>query len=128
MGLECEVIEGVYGAKVPAQEREQLVDDEESLRLRRMKLTAGELGCTLSHLSIYRKIIEEGCELALVLEDDMVFLPDFQPFFERVSALPAATDVLLLGHNNANGGAALASLWGKLRWNGVVLSRPSVKP
>ena len=32
-----------------------------------------EIGCTLSHMEALRKIHEDGCEFALVLEDDVSF-------------------------------------------------------
>ena len=37
------------------------------------QLQDGELGCALSHLNIYRKILADGIQSALVLEDDVVF-------------------------------------------------------
>lgn len=35
-------------------------------------ITPSELGCTLSHLSIYKKIIESNIKYALILEDDVI--------------------------------------------------------
>ncbi len=35
-----------------------------------VEATPGEIGCTLSHMKAIRKIHEDGCEFALVLEDD----------------------------------------------------------
>lgn len=44
-------------------------------------MTDGEIGCSLSHLSVYRRMLREGVEKALVLEDDAVFAPEFAAFF-----------------------------------------------
>ncbi|HHF3697472.1 TPA: lipooligosaccharide biosynthesis galactosyltransferase LsgD, partial [Haemophilus influenzae] len=45
-------------------------------------VTKGEIGCTLSHLSVYQKIIEDNDiaedSYALVCEDDALFHSDFQ--------------------------------------------------
>ncbi|MWN05660.1 glycosyltransferase family 25 protein [Gilliamella sp. Pas-s95] len=48
-------------------------------------LTKGEIGCALSHLNIYKKIIQNNLPYALILEDDAVLdrkLPDFLNSFK----------------------------------------------
>lgn len=40
-------------------------------------MTAGEIGCFLSHYSIWQKIVENNQEYVLVLEDDLRFEPYF---------------------------------------------------
>lgn len=42
-------------------------------------LTKGEIGCTLSHIRIYEKIIQEGLDYALILEDDAVLDDNINP-------------------------------------------------
>jgi len=37
----------------------------------------GEFGCYHSHLGMWRAFLETGAPVALVLEDDYVFHPDF---------------------------------------------------
>ena len=37
-----------------------------------LKLTKGEIGCALSHLAIYKKIVKEDIPMALILEDDAI--------------------------------------------------------
>jgi glycosyl transferase, family 25 len=39
--------------------------------------TPGALGCSLSHLEVYRRIRNDGIEVAVILEDDVTLLPDF---------------------------------------------------
>ncbi len=41
------------------------------------KLLSGEIGCALSHMRIWEKIIKEGHELACILEDDVTLLEGF---------------------------------------------------
>jgi glycosyl transferase family 25 len=41
------------------------------------KLSAGEVGCYASHLSIAQKIVAEGLPYAVVLEDDAILADDF---------------------------------------------------
>ena len=44
----------------------------------------GSAGCALSHLSIYRKIIEDGLDVALILENDVVLPADLDKLSEEV--------------------------------------------
>ena len=45
----------------------------------------GSAGCALSHLGIYRKIIEDGLDVALILEDDVVLPADLNKLSQEVS-------------------------------------------
>ena len=41
-------------------------------------MTLGEVGCFLSHYTIWNKVLDEGLERVLVLEDDIDFEPRFR--------------------------------------------------
>ncbi len=63
-------------------------------------MSRGEVGCALSHLGVYRKMLEDGAEFALVLEDDALLgddlpavLADLQQHLD-----PARPDAVLLSH------------------------------
>lgn len=58
------------------------------------KLSAGELGCALSHMSIYHKMVEENIELALILEDDCLLSPDFGKVLPEILNTQSKWDVL----------------------------------
>jgi len=77
---------------------EQLVALCESEARERFGLTRGKVGCAYTKYRLYRTIVEEGIECALVLEDDVELPPDFP---QLVAALePELRDdeiVLLLG-------------------------------
>ena len=44
----------------------------------------GEIGCFISHLQIYERVVKEGHKWTLILEDDAIFCPDFK---EKLSIL-----------------------------------------
>ena len=48
-----------------------------SLIALRKKMTAGQLGDTLSHLAIYHKMIDGNIPAALIFEDDGILAPFF---------------------------------------------------
>lgn len=72
LGITYERIPAVYGkALSPKQRKEQFCRFRSFAALGR-KMSDGEIGCALSHIFIYRKMIAEEIPLALVLEDDVV--------------------------------------------------------
>lgn len=46
-------------------------------------MTLGEIGCFLSHYKIWERMVDEGLEEVLVLEDDIKFEPFFKVNFNK---------------------------------------------
>ena len=58
-------------------------------------LTAGEVGCYLSHLSAWRTLIERKHNTALICEDDLVWDTDANAIMDRFMAeVPSDWDIL----------------------------------
>lgn len=66
-GIECEVIEAVAGKELPHE-----ILHTSSFDYPNNFLTKGVIGCTMSHLYIYSRIISENLPYALILEDDII--------------------------------------------------------
>ncbi|ERT12746.1 glycosyltransferase family 25 protein [Photorhabdus temperata] len=64
--LDVEIINAINGKQLSKDELMKLSRDFYS-----NGMTLGELGCSLSHLSVYQKIIDENIPLALIMEDDV---------------------------------------------------------
>jgi len=61
-------------------------------------LTRGGIGCYLSHLSIYKKIIESNIEYGIIFEDDCVISEDFYSRLQvGLNKIPKDWDIFLLG-------------------------------
>lgn len=61
------------------------------------KITAGELGCTCSHLSLWKKIANDSAENALIFEDDIKLRPNFnQHLTHLLTAAPRKFDIIYL--------------------------------
>jgi len=43
------------------------------------QMSSGEIGISISHLNVYKKILQENYNLCLILEDDAIILDDFLP-------------------------------------------------
>jgi glycosyl transferase family 25 len=60
-----------------------------------------EIGCALSHLKIFRQIVDEKIELACILEDDNDYSKDFKDLLVTGNLFTADWDILYLGHHSA---------------------------
>ena len=79
-GLDYEIITAIDGRDLDLSDP-TIVDPslpflDPSLPVVDIGLAAGTAGAALSHLSVYRKIIADGLDAALVLEDDVVLPAD----------------------------------------------------
>ena len=61
-------------------------------------LTNGSIGCFLSHLKIYQKIVDNNIPMAIILEDDCVFNLDKEKFWNQINKInmPQDTDMIIL--------------------------------
>lgn len=80
LGLEFEIVNAIDGRK--------LTESEIILSTRPLSyaIERGEIGCSLSHLSVYARMIADDVSSALILEDDAIpsqDLPDILKHLER---------------------------------------------
>ncbi len=103
-GVRYQFFPAVDGKTLTPQQR-ACYSEEESLRHMRRPLTNGEIGCALSHLQIYEKMVAEDIAELLILEDDAVIEKDFFPIiFQRAQWAPADWKILHFtnGYRNLN--------------------------
>ena len=84
--LECpfEIVNAVDGWKLNPDELEHVYDKEKAAANYR-ELSKTEVGCSLSHISVYKKIMERGLSYAFVVEDDAVFNEDTVPVLQALA-------------------------------------------
>ena len=66
----------VRGRDIPPAQRAAIAADSRSIARYGRVLTAGELGCALSHVKAYQQLLAGTEDYALVLEDDAVLVPE----------------------------------------------------
>lgn len=69
------------------------------------KVTKGEIGCTLSHLSVYQQIIDSEIgeeEYCLICEDDALFCSNFQFHLNQILEQGNKSDIILVGQSKIN--------------------------
>lgn len=83
LGLEYELVEGVDGRTLPEEAHARLLAPGITFN------SPGVVGCYMSHLAVYRRLIDSGAAAALVLEDDAALNPAIVPLLR---AGPARLD------------------------------------
>ncbi len=71
LGLAAEFVSAVDGRKLTASERAAAYDRARALRIYGVEMMDTEIACCLSHRHVYRRMIRDGIETALVMEDDV---------------------------------------------------------
>lgn len=52
-------------------------------------MSRSEIGCALSHLGVYRLMVEQGIASAVIFEDDIDLAPDFATLLDQRAGLPS---------------------------------------
>lgn len=81
---------------------DHLADQERIRGIHGRALVGGEIGCSLSHLSLYRHFAEQpgkDRDVIAIAEDDALVSSDFEPVVSRLLASGADFDVVLLSYN-----------------------------
>ena len=81
-GIEFELIEGVYGKDLSQQQLDTLVDIEAAKKIRGKKMALNEIGCSLSHQKIYKRILEDNLDGAFIFEDDVYTSKDIKKIMD----------------------------------------------
>lgn len=93
--IDYEFFHAVYGKNV--ENIENIYDEKKALKIAKRSLNLGEIGCALSHRAIYKKMIEENIPQALIMEDDITFLPHFFEVYTALSKINIGNKIILLG-------------------------------
>lgn len=115
LDLKFEFIAAVYGKDLTQLQVDEVYDECLSQAVFGRGLSLGELGCALSHLSIYQKMVNEGIETALILEDDVDISDDIHDIFKSTEQFPKNWELMLCGYysETATEKASLSSFWEK---------------
>jgi len=64
--------------------------------------THGQMGCTMSHIKLYKHIIDNNIQSVLILEDDAIMQHNISNISEYMSQLPTDWGMLYLGWRSRN--------------------------
>ncbi|HEY2641258.1 MAG TPA: glycosyltransferase family 25 protein [Streptosporangiaceae bacterium] len=95
-GIQYEVVPAVDGRELDLGNTELF----DPALIRRSGFRPGAAGCALSHLEVYRRVLADGRDQALVLEDDVNLPADLAIVADAVAAEMSATEVVLLNFHS----------------------------
>ncbi|WP_170228278.1 glycosyltransferase family 25 protein [Denitratisoma oestradiolicum] len=95
----CRIVPAVDGRALDAVTLARIYDAEAARRWER-ELTPGEIGCALSHLAVYERVVAENLPWALVLEDDALIGHKLPGLLEKLLPRldPDKPEAILLSH------------------------------
>lgn len=91
LGLGLERIAATDGRTIPEAERLRMVAPEAD-----PPLSSSEIGCYLSHMAAWRRIVAAGAPWGLVFEDDVCLADDIAVFAGDTGWIPADAEVVRL--------------------------------
>ena len=93
VGLPFRLLDAVVGDELDLDHC-PLYDGARHRRYFGRDMTRGEVGCLLSHRNAYEIMVDEGLGTALILEDDVMFEPDFPDVLRALAAHPVQWDII----------------------------------
>lgn len=83
--LEFEFFEGVLGSALTEKELSLSYDNKKALRLNCRPLVPAHIGCSLSHVKLYREVVNRDLPYALILEDDVILPDNFEYIIKKIT-------------------------------------------
>lgn len=74
----------IFGKSLTKHQLDESYNHKKAIRHQCRSLVPAEIGCALSHIGIYKKIIEERIEFACILEDDVILPENFKEILEEI--------------------------------------------
>jgi glycosyl transferase family 25 len=87
LGISYQRIAAMKGIDLSTSEIEKVYSKKLNQQHFRYNLSLGEIGCYMSHRSIWQMMIEQNIEFAIILEDDLVINANFQKLFPQINSL-----------------------------------------
>ncbi|MDD3448826.1 MAG: glycosyltransferase family 25 protein [Gammaproteobacteria bacterium] len=96
LDLDFEFVPAVDGANLGRDDMVQYRLSKSAIALREGGMHQNEIACLLSHMKVYKMILEKNLPYALVLEDDAVLEPALPGILSAIETLPQVWDVIKL--------------------------------
>lgn len=102
MGLDFCFFDAINGYEVPSSLQKD-VDNSQATAIWGKPLTPGEIGCALSHIEIYKKMVKENIPRCIIIEDDARLHIHFRRIIENIIS-HNHSDIVFLHHGKAKNG------------------------
>ncbi|MCH9664365.1 MAG: glycosyltransferase family 25 protein, partial [Gammaproteobacteria bacterium] len=98
LGLKFEFIDATDAKEGLSDEEMDLIGREEHPKYED-RVRVGEIGCLISHLRCYQKLLNSSSEYALILEDDALFEKEFVSVLAQIIKSDVNYNVMQLGYD-----------------------------
>jgi len=98
--VDYEIIQAVDGEYLPDHDMKRYRNASLDKGRRKRYLMNSEIGCALSHLRVFAKMLDENIGTACILEDDAVLGRNFPDIIESEAIARLDWDLLMLGHSS----------------------------
>lgn len=113
LGIDFEFVDATDGKALSSAELAK-VDFELAKEVCGHALSFGEIGCAMSHIRLYERIVAEGIERCVVLEDDIYLHKHSKAIIEAI-VHSCKSEIVFLHHGKAKRWPFLSSLPGGYR-------------
>lgn len=129
IGVSFERVSAVVGKELPQEKQMKAYRHFRWWCAMGRPIRLGEIGCALSHYTIYKKMIDEGLDVACILEDDVII---GNGFVEQVEKVVKFVDIVkpqvFLLSNHTNGrevGEGICRSRGDRHAESYIITRPA---
>lgn len=121
-GFSYEIFPAISGKTLTDEEKASHYNEKKFIRNTGWRAGAGELGCALSHISIYRLIKERNIPHAFIMEDDVWLNPNLSEILKAIENKysPEEKNLFLLGWATRISSKNFKPLWSNYRVEEVV--------
>jgi len=95
-GVEYELVDAVDGRELDVSACTPPLNRDKCRKRYGVVMPAGAVGCALSHLQLWKRMIAEQTPFAIVLEDDARWQPDFWEVANKLPSIKWYWDAVLL--------------------------------
>ena len=110
LGLGFEFFDAVEGARLTGDEIARVYDARQNARVYKHPLTGPEMGCTLSHVALWRRIAAGNAGGAFILEDDFATVPELPELMRAITAANLENAMIKLFTRKPSRGAEIGAL------------------
>ena len=93
LGIPFEIVDGIDGWHLSGEEQRRCSQTRALFEMG-TRLTQGTLGCALSHLKVYERMVADAIPALVVMEDDALPTPQLMAALDELDRIPGDWDVV----------------------------------
>ncbi len=100
LNLEFSFFNAIYGVELSPEELSAAYNPQHSIEKGLRAIKKNEIGCALSHLGVYKKMLDDNIDKMIILEDDAILDKEFVEALDIIEYLPDNWELFLFGYSS----------------------------